>query len=55
VLYGSIIGNVKDSSDAIIAGAKVTIVNNETKQSRETTTTDAGGYDFPTIPISERS
>src|SRR5450756_1119500 len=48
-LYGSIIGNVKDSSDAVVAGATVTIINLETKQSRETTTNDTGGYDFPTI------
>src|SRR6266508_3441898 len=50
VLYGSIIGNVKDASDAVIAGATVTLTSVETKQSRETITNDAGGYLFPTIP-----
>src|SRR5437588_440175 len=48
-LYGSIIGNVKDSSDAVVAGATVTLINIETKQSRETGTNDGGGYDFPTV------
>ncbi len=50
VLYGSIVGNVKDASDAAVAGAAVTITNAETRQSRQTTTNDAGGYSFPTIP-----
>ena len=49
VLYGSIIGNVKDSSDAVIAGAKVTIINTDTNQSREALTNEMGSYDFPTI------
>src|SRR5215471_4517085 len=49
VLYGSIIGNVKDASDAVIAGAKITIVNTDTNQSREALTNEMGSYDFPTI------
>ncbi|PYT11711.1 MAG: hypothetical protein DMG59_25630, partial [Acidobacteria bacterium] len=49
ILYGSIVGNVKDPSDAAVAGAKVTIVNKETSQTRETVTNDAGGYSFPTV------
>ena len=43
-LYGSIVGNVKDSSEAVVAGATVTLINVDTKQSRETTTSDTGGY-----------
>ena len=39
VLYGSIVGNVKDASDASVAGALVTLTNTETKQSRQATTT----------------
>lgn len=50
VLYGSIVGNVKDASDAIVAGATVVITNTETKQSREETATSMGGYSFPTLP-----
>jgi hypothetical protein len=49
VLYGSIVGNVRDSSDAVVTGATVTLTNVGTKQSRETTTTEMGSYDFPTL------
>ena len=34
VLYGSLVGNVKDSSDAAVAKAAVTATNNGTNQSR---------------------
>jgi len=49
LLYGSIVGNVKDPNGAAIAGATVTIVNRETNQSRETTTNDIGAFGFPTV------
>src|SRR5437867_13055402 len=49
VLYGSIVGHVKDASEAVVPGATVTILNAETNQSRETVTNDAGDYTFPTI------
>src|SRR5512145_141367 len=49
-LYGSIVGNVKDASDAAIVGATVKIVNKNTNEARQTTTTEAGGYTFPTLP-----
>lgn len=48
-LYGSLVGNVRDASQAIIAGARVTMTNTETQQSRETATNDMGGYSFATI------
>src|SRR5215475_10753427 len=49
-LFGSIVGNVRDSSDAAIAGAVVKLVNTETRQERQATTTDTGGFDFATVP-----
>src|SRR5262245_16831246 len=49
-LYGSIVGNLKDSTGAVITGANVTITHNETKQARETVTNTSGGYDFATVP-----
>src|SRR5580704_17357429 len=49
-LFGSIFGNVKDASESVVTGATVTLMNLETTQSRQATTTDAGSYDFPTIP-----
>jgi hypothetical protein len=49
VLYGSIVGNVKDASEAVVADATVVIIHNETKQSREEATNAIGGYSFPTL------
>src|SRR6185369_14256382 len=49
-LFGSLVGNVKDTSGAVISGATVTLTNKETTQSRQATTGDAGNYNFPTIP-----
>ncbi len=49
VLYGAIVGNVKDTTGAVVPGAAVTIVHKGTNQSRETTTSEVGGYSFPTI------
>jgi len=49
VLYGSLVGNVKDASGAIISGATVELTNLDTSQSRETTSKENGGFDFATI------
>src|SRR5262245_4656812 len=49
VLYGSVVGNVKDGSGAAMPGATVTITNNETNQSRETVTNATGSYDFTIV------
>ncbi|MEK7403739.1 MAG: TonB-dependent receptor [Acidobacteriota bacterium] len=50
VLYGSIVGNVTDSSEAAVPGASVTITHLETGQKRTAATSAAGAYSFPTIP-----
>ncbi len=44
VLYGSIIGNVKDPQGAVIPGATVTITNKQTGLTRDTVTDDQGSY-----------
>src|SRR6185295_12225668 len=49
VLYGSMVGHVKDSSEASVPDAGITIRNTETNQARSTRTNDAGDYSFPTI------
>jgi hypothetical protein len=49
VLYGSITGNVTDTTGAAVPGATVTITNLGTKATRETTTGPAGAYAFPTV------
>jgi hypothetical protein len=46
VLYGSLQGNVTDSSSAALASAMVKATNNETAQTRETATNASGGYIF---------
>lgn len=46
VLYGSLVGNVRDSSDAAVPKATITAINKGTNQSREVMTDEAGGYGF---------
>src|SRR5688572_29082067 len=50
VLYGSIIGNVTDSTGASVPGATVTIEQAETKLTRELVTDAAGAYHFTAVP-----
>ncbi len=49
ILYGSIVGNVKDPSEAAVAGATVTVTQRDTNQTRQTATNEVGGYSFPTL------
>ena len=49
VLYGSIVGNVKDSTGSAVPGASVTATHTETKATRETTTDGIGAYRFSTV------
>ena len=44
ILYGNVVGVVKDTSGAFIPGATVTIVNKDTGLTRETTTNAEGAY-----------
>src|SRR5216683_4388549 len=48
---GRIIGRVADSSGAVLANAKVTLVNEGTNVSRDATTNSAGDYDFVEVPV----
>ena len=50
VLYGSIVGNVTDSTGAGVPGATVTIEQTETKLKREQVTDTAGAYNFTAVP-----
>ena len=52
VLYGSIVGNVRDASEAPVPGAVVSVVSRATNLSRQTATNEVGGYSFPTLPPS---
>jgi TonB family protein len=48
-LYGSIVGAVKDKSDAVVPGATVEIKHKETNQTRETAASPIGSFDFPSV------
>ena len=49
ILYGSLTGNVTDASQANVAGAKVSILEKTSGQSRETVTNQTGSYTFSTL------
>jgi hypothetical protein len=47
--FGEITGGVRDSAGSVIVGAKVTVTNTATSASRETVTTGASVYSFPSL------
>ncbi len=48
---GGITGTVTDASGAVLAGATVTLVGDQTQYTRTQTTTDTGSYLFSSLPI----
>jgi hypothetical protein len=48
---GRILGRIADPSGAILAGVKVTLVNEATNVSRDTKTNENGDYDFVEVPV----
>ena len=50
VLYGSLVGNVKDQSGAAVPKATITAVNKGTNLTREVATDATGGYNFADLP-----
>src|SRR5256884_561112 len=48
---GTVSGEVRDSSQGLVSGAKVTITNTETGISRQVMTSQEGLYSFPALPI----
>ena len=47
--FGDLSGAVTDSSGATVAGAKVSLVNSATGATRDTVTSEAGTYAFPSL------
>src|SRR5713101_2073731 len=47
---GTLLGNVVDSTGAVVAGAKVTITEMKTGVGRGATTNSSGNYEFPDLP-----
>ena len=50
---GQITGTVTDTSGAIMPKVKVTVTNQETGLTRESTTNDLGAYTVPLLPVGE--
>ncbi len=51
VLYGSVGGTVTDQSGAVVPGASITIVNDNTGFTRNTTSASAGDYSLTSLPL----
>jgi hypothetical protein len=49
ILYGGVVGNVKDAQGAVVPGATVTLVNTGTNLTRETMTDAQGAYSFVNV------
>jgi hypothetical protein len=49
VLYGSIVGQLSDTSGAAVPGATVTITNRDTGLTRTAVSNDTGGYSFTNV------
>ena len=47
--FGSIDGETRDSSGAVVAGVTVSVTNNGTNAVRTAVTNDAGVYSFPSL------
>src|SRR5882757_7620530 len=53
VATGNLRGNVVDTSDAVIANAKVTVINVNTGQQRIVTTNDSGDFNASVMPLGD--
>src|SRR5262245_23871352 len=49
VLYGSVVGNVSDSTGSAVPGATVTVTNTDTGATRDTVTDGTGAYRFTSV------
>jgi Carboxypeptidase regulatory-like domain/TonB dependent receptor-like, beta-barrel len=50
VLYGTLVGNVKDPTGAVVPGARVSLTQAETGLTRQVQTDSRGGYTASTLP-----
>jgi hypothetical protein len=50
---GNVRGTVKDSTGAIVSGAKITIVEKNTNKAQTATSSDSGDYEFKNLPVGE--
>src|ERR1041385_1383664 len=47
----SLFGTITDAQGAAVPGARLTVINTATSQSRNTTTDGVGGFTFPLLPV----
>lgn len=50
ILYGALVGNVTEATQASVPGAQVTVTNQETNLVRRVQTNEAGSYSLPNLP-----
>jgi len=50
VLYGSLVGSVRDQTGAAVPGADITVVHQGTGRTRTTISNEVGNFDFSSIP-----
>ena len=50
MFLGSVVGQITDTSGAVVPGAKVVLTNTQTLVQRETVATSAGDYTFDNVP-----
>src|SRR5437588_346564 len=50
---GSISGTVVDTTDSVVPGAKITVLNEGNRTTRETTTNSSGYYIFPSLMVGD--
>jgi len=48
---GGIAGTVQDSTNAVVANAKIVLLGTDTGYTRETISTSAGAYSFQDLPL----
>src|SRR5262245_14046285 len=49
VLYGALLGTVRDSTGAVVPNAVVALINQQTNQTRTDTTSSVGLYNFSNV------
>src|SRR5258708_21691276 len=47
----NVVGTIKDTNGAVLAGVKVTLTNTATRQTQTTQTDEQGNYEFLTVKI----
>src|SRR5262245_37961635 len=51
VLYGALVGRVEDQTGAVVAGARVSVINKATGQERDVSTDSDGSYAFRDLQV----